>query len=193
MAVERDADFTLAYAHAAWCYTSRKTNGWMDNPTQETAEAERLAKRALELGRDDAAALCFGGITLGYVVGHVEDGAALVGRALVSSEFGCRLVRKRLVETMPWRSRRRDWRLDPWHASESSWFNKLRMADRHRDGAFLRRPVQRGRSVAEEALRDQPSYAYAFRALAATHAMSGRSSDAQRAMARLREAIRNFG
>jgi tetratricopeptide (TPR) repeat protein len=81
-AAERDPDFTLAYAHAAWCYTSRKTNGWMENPAQEIAEAERLAKRAVQLGRDDAAALCFGGITLGYVVGHVEDGAAFVDRAL---------------------------------------------------------------------------------------------------------------
>jgi tetratricopeptide (TPR) repeat protein len=41
---------------------------------------------------------------------------------------------------------------------------------------------------AKEALRDQPTYAYAFRVLAATYAMDGRFDDAQRAMAGLRQA-----
>ena len=73
----------MAYARAAHCYVYRKTNGWMVDRAQEIAEAARLARRAIELGRDDAVALSYGGLVLGYVVGDLDDGAAFVDRALV--------------------------------------------------------------------------------------------------------------
>ena len=83
-AIERDPEFALAYARAAHCYVFRRTNGWMVDRAEETAEAARLARRAVELGRDDAVALSYGGFALGYVVGDLDDGAAFVDRALVS-------------------------------------------------------------------------------------------------------------
>jgi hypothetical protein len=49
---------------------------------QEITEAAWLAGR-FELGRGDAAALCRGGLTLGYLVENLDDGAAFVERALV--------------------------------------------------------------------------------------------------------------
>jgi predicted ATPase len=49
---------------------------------QETAEADRLARRAGELGKDDAVALCSAGFALVVVVGDLDDGAALIARAL---------------------------------------------------------------------------------------------------------------
>lgn len=61
-AIEIDADFASAYGMAAWCYAWRKWDGFMADRLQETAEAERLARRAAELGRDDAIALCAGGL-----------------------------------------------------------------------------------------------------------------------------------
>jgi hypothetical protein len=54
----------------------------VDRP-QEVAEAARLARRAVALGRDDAVALSYGGFVLGYVVGDLDDGSAFVERALV--------------------------------------------------------------------------------------------------------------
>jgi TolB-like protein/class 3 adenylate cyclase/tetratricopeptide (TPR) repeat protein len=189
MAIERDPDFTLAYAHAAWCYTSRKTNGWMDNPALEIAEAERLAKRALELGRDDAAALCFGGITLGYVVGNMEDGAAFVGRALaLNPNFAAawlasgwlRLCRGEVDHAISDISY--GMRLSPLDSTRYAWQTDLALAH------FLAGRYGEAIQCAQEALRDQPGYAYAFRVLAASNAMSGRSSDALRAIGKLREA-----
>ena len=50
---------------------------------QETAETARLARRAAELGWDDAVALAWGGFALAYVVHDVEVGAALIDRALL--------------------------------------------------------------------------------------------------------------
>ena len=81
-AVELDPDFASAYGAAAFCYVRRKVNGWTVNYEQEMGEARRLARRAVDLGQDDAFALAFGGYTLAHVVGDIEGAAALIDRAL---------------------------------------------------------------------------------------------------------------
>ena len=82
-AIELDPDFASAHGVAAFCYVVRKINGWTIDRAQEIADAARLAWRAAELGKDDAVALSFGGLALGYVVGDLEGGVALIDRALV--------------------------------------------------------------------------------------------------------------
>ncbi len=72
-----------AYGMAARCYSQRKASSWVTDRVQEVAEAERLARRAAELGRDDADALCTGGIALAFVAGEPGAGAALIERALM--------------------------------------------------------------------------------------------------------------
>jgi TolB-like protein/Tfp pilus assembly protein PilF len=81
-AIELDPNFASAYGMAARCYSWRKVCGWMTDPTKETAEAVRLARRAAELGQDDALALCTAGIAFGFVAGQLEDGDALIDQAL---------------------------------------------------------------------------------------------------------------
>jgi adenylate cyclase len=82
-AIELDPSFASAYGGAARCYSQRKTAGWVTDRAYETAEAERLARRAGELGRDDAVALASAGMALAYVVGDLDSGAAFTDRALV--------------------------------------------------------------------------------------------------------------
>ena len=82
-AIELDPDFASAYGLAARCYVQRKTNGWVTDRAHEIAETARLARRAAELGRDDAVALYSAGIALAYVVGDLDGGAAYIDRALV--------------------------------------------------------------------------------------------------------------
>ena len=83
-AVEIDPYFASPYGVAAFCYVSRKMNGWLSDPSAaDIAEAERLARRAAEVGSDDAVALSFAGLALGYVVGDLEGAVALNDRALV--------------------------------------------------------------------------------------------------------------
>jgi len=82
-AIERDPNFAAAYGLAARCYMRRQTAGWMTEPGHEIAEATRLARRAADLGRDDAVALCSAGLALAYVPGDLDDGDALIDRALV--------------------------------------------------------------------------------------------------------------
>jgi len=80
-ASDLDADFATPLGAAAFCYVVRKINGWLNLP-QDISEAASLASRAAELGKNDAVALAFGGLALGYVVGDLEGAVALIDRAL---------------------------------------------------------------------------------------------------------------
>jgi len=50
-AIELDPSFAAAYGMAASCYMLRKLGGWIGDRVRETAEAERLARKAVQLGR----------------------------------------------------------------------------------------------------------------------------------------------
>jgi adenylate cyclase len=82
-AIEIDADFSSAYGMAAWCYVERKSERWMLDRVRETGEAAWMARKAAEVGRDDAIALARGGFALAYVVHDVDAGAAFIDRALL--------------------------------------------------------------------------------------------------------------
>ena len=83
-AIELDPNFASAYGMAARCYApAQERAGWVTDRAYEIAETARLARRAGELGRDDAVALCTAGIALAFVVGDLDDGAAYIDRALV--------------------------------------------------------------------------------------------------------------
>jgi TolB-like protein/Tfp pilus assembly protein PilF len=82
-AVERDPDFSAAYAAAAMCFARRKSFGWFIDREQEAAEARRLARRAVQLGKDDANVLGFAGFALAYAARELDDSAALLGQALL--------------------------------------------------------------------------------------------------------------
>ena len=60
-----------------------KGDGWISDTADEIAEVTRLARRAVELGKDDAIALAASGWALAFIVRDLEQGAALVDRALV--------------------------------------------------------------------------------------------------------------
>jgi TolB-like protein len=81
-ATELDSNYAAAFGMAARCYAQRKAGRWMIDPTAEIAEAGRLARRAVELGPDDALALCTAGFALADVVDELGDGDALIDRAL---------------------------------------------------------------------------------------------------------------
>jgi TolB-like protein/class 3 adenylate cyclase len=82
-ATELDPDFGSAYGRAATCYARAKDNGWISVTANEIAEVSRLARRAIELGKDDAIALTASGVALAYVARDLDAGAALIDRALV--------------------------------------------------------------------------------------------------------------
>ena len=77
-----DPQFALPHALAVFSFTQRKAFGWITNVADEISETRRLAARAIELDRDDARVLAMAGFGLAYVVGEVEEGAVLLGRAI---------------------------------------------------------------------------------------------------------------
>jgi len=80
--IELDPEFAHAYAMAAWCYALRRLQGWTTDRPRENAEAERLARRAVDLRKDDASVLGWAGYSLAIVVGALADASAFIGQAL---------------------------------------------------------------------------------------------------------------
>jgi TolB-like protein len=82
-AIKRDPEFAAAYAMAAGCYSWRKLSRWLTDPEAEVAEGIRLARRAVELGQNDAVALAAGAHALAHLAGDLDSSVALLDRALV--------------------------------------------------------------------------------------------------------------
>jgi TolB-like protein/class 3 adenylate cyclase/Tfp pilus assembly protein PilF len=187
-AIELDPDFSSAYGMAAWCYLQRKEWGWVANRTQEIAEAARLARRAAELGRNDAVALSTGGLTLSFVVGELDEGAALVDRAVaLNPNFAATWLRSgwqrvylgepevaidhlaRAIRLSPF---------DPFTAiAQNGLAHAHFFADRYDDAFFW----------AQKAMQGRPNWRAGMRILAAAAALSGRSEEARQAIKRVRE------
>jgi len=187
-AIARDPEFALAYARMSDCYTYRKANGWMVDRAHEIAEAERFARRGAEEGWNDAVVLCYSGLTLGYVVGALEDGAALVARSLALNSnladawSASSFMKVCLGEPdVAIDHSARAMRLSPFDPRTFLWLCDTALAHlcagRYEDAAVW----------AEKAVHVQPNFAFTMRIAAASQALAGHPSEAQKAMMRLRE------
>jgi tetratricopeptide (TPR) repeat protein len=160
----------------------------MADRAKETAEAIRLAQRAVELGTEDAVALCWGGIVLAYIGGDLDDGGALIEQSLVldpNSAAAWNLsgwVKVWLCEPEAAIERvARAMQLSPLDPLAYNMHSAIAhahfVAGRYADAA----------AWAERAVRQQPpEYTSAIRILAASSVLAGRQSDAERAAVRLR-------
>jgi adenylate cyclase len=81
-AIELDPNFASAYGMAARTYVRRKAGGWITDRDHEYAEAIRLARRAADLGKNDAVALATAGFALSSIAGDHEKGKILTDQAL---------------------------------------------------------------------------------------------------------------
>jgi TolB-like protein/tetratricopeptide (TPR) repeat protein len=185
-AIELDPNFASACGVAAWCYIWRKTQGWVADGAQETAEATRLARRAVELGKHDAIALSAGGYALAHIAGDLDGGAAFIERALV--------LNPNLAGT---------WLNSGW---VKIWLGESEVAIEHLARAMRLSPLDpilfrmqgatasahffAGRydeasSWAEKALRENPNLQQALRVSAASHALAGQLKRARETIARM--------
>jgi tetratricopeptide (TPR) repeat protein len=184
-AIELDPEFSSAYGMAAWCYVVRKTNGWMRDLVQEVAETKRLARRATDLGRDDAVALCWGGYALAYVAGDVDAGLAFIDQALT--------LNPNLAAA---------WNFSGWirimlgeHQSAIDRFERaLRLSPRDPTAFHMRAGISYANllaghydtasSAARDSLRDK-TWLGGLRILAASKALAGHLEEARAAVDRL--------
>jgi tetratricopeptide (TPR) repeat protein len=80
--IELDPEFATAYGVAAWCIAWRLVNGWSNDLVKDAGRCGALARRAVELAKDDAAVLAWAGYSLALVVGALDEGMALLDRAV---------------------------------------------------------------------------------------------------------------
>ena len=187
-AIELDPNFASAYGMAARCYSQRKVCGWLVHRENEIAEAEWFARRAAELGRDDAVALSSASITFAYVLGDFGKGAAMADRAI------------ELDPNLAW-----GWLWSGWIRV---WLGELELGSQHVERAmrlsphdpgffnmqacvasahFLAGQYAEASSWTEKAVRDNPRHLLAQTIAAASNALAGRITQAQKAVARILE------
>jgi tetratricopeptide (TPR) repeat protein len=155
---------------------------------EEIVEATRLARRAVELGKEDAVALAIGGIALAYVVGDVEGGAAAIDRALV--------LNPNLATAWHFSGWVRIYLGMPSTAIEHlAHAMRLSPLDPYAEGMetamafahFFAGRYDEAWSWADRAIRGEPKYLPAIRMAAASSALAGRLESAQNFMAHLRQ------
>jgi TolB-like protein len=192
-AIELDGDFASAYGVAAWCHFWRKINGWMTDRPRELAEGARLARLAVELGKNDAVALTRGAHALGHFGGDLDGCIALIDRALV--------LNPNLAAAWFLGGFLRIWRGEPNDAIER-FAHAMRLSPldsemyRMQAGTAMAH-LFAGRfdtasSWAEKAFRELPSFLMVVGIIAASHALAGRTDEARRAMQHLRALDRDL-
>ena len=77
-----DPVFALAYALGANSFVQRKSFGWTMDGSLAENHARKLARRAVELDKDDPLVLAMAGQVHTHLLGEVENGAALLKRAV---------------------------------------------------------------------------------------------------------------
>ncbi|MBT8766997.1 winged helix-turn-helix domain-containing protein [Metapseudomonas boanensis] len=187
-AVELDPEFASAYGMAAWCHFWRKVNGWMTDRTREITEGVRLARLAVELGRDDAVALTRGGHALGHLAGDVDGGIALLDRArllnpnLAPAWYLGGILRALRGETdAAIENLTHATRLSP--LDPEMFRMQIGMALAH----FFAGRFDAASTWAEKALGNLPSLLVPVALVAASHALTGQMDKAKQAMQRLHE------
>ncbi|HYM99656.1 MAG TPA: adenylate/guanylate cyclase domain-containing protein, partial [Aestuariivirgaceae bacterium] len=186
-AIELDPNFASAYAMAARCHLQRRGYGWVADRAHEIAETKRLSRRAADLGRDDAAALSSAGLALAIVAGDLNDGAALIDRALVLNPnlawawLSSAMTKAFLGEPeAAIEHAARAMRLSP----QDPQIFAMQTATAF--GHFFAGRHDEALSWAEAAIRELPSFLIATCLAAASSALSGRIAEADNAMTRLR-------
>lgn len=186
-AIELDPDYASAYGMAAWSLFWRRINGWTTDYATETAEGARLARRAVDLGRNDAVALTRGGHALAHFTRNFDAGVDFLDKALVLNPnlaaawfLGAylRIWRGQPEEAIP--RFEHAMRLSPLDSEMFRMQSGVAMAH------LIAGRFDEARAWAEKAHRDVPTFVLSAAAIAASCALAGRSQEADQAMQEVR-------
>ena len=187
-AIELDPGFASAYGMAAWGFVLRKANSWMADRAQEIAEAAQLARRAVDLGADDATALSGAGYALVFVAHDLDNGSAILDRALALNPnhagalINCGWTKAFLGEPdMAIKHVTDAMRLSPLDPMSFRALGAVALAH------FVAGRYDEASLWAAQALQARANFLPALRDLAASKALAGRDGEAQAAMADLRK------
>jgi adenylate cyclase len=181
-AIRLDPSYAVAKALAAACIVARDEQGVILTKS-ETDEGIRLAREALDAGREDPSVLVFSGLTLSILAHDHEAALAALDRALVLNVNSAQALRLsgwvRLHSGDPRTATEhfsRAIRLSPLDPRIRYAFGGLGIA--HMMAGDYDEAVKFGR----QALHEHPRHALAHRIVAASLALLGRTEEARSAM-----------
>jgi TolB-like protein len=187
-AIALDPDFASAYGGAAGCYVERKANGWIPEGAHDIVEASRVARRAVELGKDDAGTLSVGGFALAYIAHELDTGATYTEQAIMlNPNFAIAwhfsgLVKAYLGEPDVAIERiQRAMRLSPLDPLMPIFQQGIAFAH------FIAGRHDEALSWVHKTIQEQPNRLGAIRLFAASSALAGRLEQTQNAVARMRQ------
>jgi adenylate cyclase len=185
-AIERDPRYGPALVWAAVCYARLCLDGWSEDPGTDSRKGADLARRALEVARDDPGILANAAFALAYFGEDIGAMMALVDRALALNPNYARgwhlSGNLRLYAGQP------DIAIEHIEAS-------LRLSPRARVGMsfsvlgaahFASRRFNEAVPKLLLAIQEDPNYPPPYRSLAACYAHMGRLDDAREVVKRLR-------
>jgi tetratricopeptide (TPR) repeat protein len=186
-AIALDPEYASAYGMAAWCLFWRRLNGWTTDRARDTAEGARLARSAVDLGRNDAVALTRGGHALAHFTRDLDAGIDFLDRALV--------LNPNLAAAWFLGGYLRIWRGEPDEAIQR-FEHAMRLSPLDSEMFRMQVGVAMAHLVAgrfdaacawaEKAFRDVPHFGLSPAVIAASCALAGRMDEARRAMDDLR-------
>jgi tetratricopeptide (TPR) repeat protein len=183
-----DPDFAAPFALGANCYVQRWRVGWSNGGAEDVSEAQRLARRAIELDKDDPWVLALAGSALGLFVGEVEEGASLLALAIsLDPNLAAARIWNGYVQLclgdkdVAIEQFQIGLRMSPPRSAYFLAQNGMAMAH------FLAGRYEEGPLWAKTALQQNPNFVSARRILMACHAMAGRVEEARQAWAVARQ------
>jgi TolB-like protein len=180
-AIDKDPEFATPYGLAASCYQFAKANGWQSE--FDEAEISRLTERAVEVGNDDAVALCWAGHVRAFFFKEVDRALLLINRALeLDVNLAVAWQRSGWVRGYAGdsdgaiQSLNKAMRLDP--LDTRVFLTQSAMGFAH----FVAGRDQEAAKWAAMALRTKPNWMPALRVAIASNAMKGRAGEAKAAL-----------
>jgi adenylate cyclase len=181
-----DPSYTPAAAMVGWCRMLQRTQGWGALSDEDTGEACRLARQALEAARDDAETIWQAALTLFFLAGEAAMAAAALDRALALNPNSANSWLARGI-IHAWRNQpeaaieaiERARRLSPF--DPYTFRNAYNLAIAH----LAARRFEQAIEWADRALHDQPRTVTAMRVKVAALAHLGQLDEARAELSRM--------
>jgi TolB-like protein/class 3 adenylate cyclase len=181
-----DPSYTPAAAMVGWCRMLQRTQGWGALSDEDTGEACRLARQALEAARDDAETIWQAALTLFFLAGEAAMAAAALDRAMALNPNSANAWLARGI-IHAWRNQpeaaieaiERARRLSPF--DPYTFRNAYNLAIAH----LAARRFEQAIEWADRALHDQPRTVTAMRVKVAALAHLGQLDKARAELSRM--------
>jgi tetratricopeptide (TPR) repeat protein len=184
-AIELDPGFALPYALAAGWHCFWIASGWSEDRAKEIQAALLLARKAIDLDKDDANVLSPAAWTLAFLGNELDDAIDYLKRATDADSNSARAWRFRGLVSVLLGSHddaigyfQRTLRLDPRDPETFTTHSGLMWAH------FLSGRYEEASLWGEASLRANPHFLGALRVSTACHALSGRIEAARASWAR---------